>query len=419
MTFLKEIGYASADVTENDFVCMELCQAIVKFIPEPFRPPSSDLACRVGFEGGEPDVVCDVDLSPSKLAALDFDIEAHDFHAGHPTDNEEQDEQLAEAEALTTTASPDDLGEEMSPEQLLLRLANRFRIYPMLDIEVSEDVGEVELWDGTDISDSFLEANGTDSSCSPHCSTVADCFEAVEECHGCIGCRQNYGSESSLVDLQRWPFGRRRKRKHQQELEEQLQQEQQNMTTAVTTLTPDAKHAWVKSVEEVNIKAQAYVARALLVVPKARKYLQKWFGDDDQKTIREVMRVLNSLSTTLGNVAYKKGFECRPNSIAYVWPTGPKARNTKGEFKFYLCPKFFRSSEGEKIEALTHEGTHHAVSYTEDVCMDLFCSYRAYGREICRKLARARPKDAIRNADNHCYFINDVIGHKRPRSGLI
>eukprot|EP00971_Amphidinium_carterae_P285551 5669469-Amphidinium_carterae.1 len=43
--------------------CPELCVAVMKSIADDRRPPYSDVACRNGYNG-EPNVVCDIDVSP-------------------------------------------------------------------------------------------------------------------------------------------------------------------------------------------------------------------------------------------------------------------------------------------------------------------------------------------------------------------
>mmetsp|Transcript_65371 Transcript_65371/g.121866 ORF Transcript_65371/g.121866 Transcript_65371/m.121866 type:complete len:400 (+) Transcript_65371:1079-2278(+) len=171
---------------------------------------------------------------------------------------------------------------------------------------------------------------------------------------------------------------------------------------------------WLQEVEVVSVKAQAYVAHALQQAPRATALLEKWFGRSDSKTLEKVMYVLNSVSGMLGNVAYKNGGRgCSSNTYAYVYPYGNLAKNRQGEFVFYLCGVYFASDLGEKIETLTHEGSHHAIAHTDDVWADKSRDIKAYGRSTCKQLAREHPDRAIRNADNHCYFINDINGHSR------
>mmetsp|Transcript_46409 Transcript_46409/g.110566 ORF Transcript_46409/g.110566 Transcript_46409/m.110566 type:complete len:446 (+) Transcript_46409:96-1433(+) len=344
--FLVSLGFEDAD-EQDKFKCMELCQAIVEHIPVESRPPSSDVACRSGDED-EPAVVCDVDVSSDDLADIEFDTEGHDFHTGHPVGNSDAQHhhQMMMSKALVEdddNAEHDDNKvdvkelEDVEESELLARLANWFRIYPLLQVDIDDDVEELEQG----------------------------------------------GTSSSLAEAQ-----------------------------------PKKKKNWMKEVEKVNVKARAYVAKALQVAPKRTSLMKQWFGTKGKKTKKEVMRVLNSLSGMLGNVAFKKGPECAKTTYAYVYPYGPLAKNNKKEFVFYLCDLYFKSPLGLQIETLTHEGSHHAMAYTTDVCADRKvtdnCKVTAYGRKICRKLAKYSPKRAIQNADSFCFFINDVNGH-RPR----
>eukprot|EP00403_Amphidinium_massartii_P014077 CAMPEP_0178414862 /NCGR_PEP_ID=MMETSP0689_2-20121128/23254_1 /TAXON_ID=160604 /ORGANISM="Amphidinium massartii, Strain CS-259" /LENGTH=488 /DNA_ID=CAMNT_0020036163 /DNA_START=56 /DNA_END=1522 /DNA_ORIENTATION=+ len=392
VTFLQAIGFQTAgqESGQDSFKCMDLCKAVVQTIPEAYRPPSSDIACRNGYEGEEA-IVCDIDVSPVEMADLDFDTEAHDFHTGHPVNNTKEDELREEAQTGGPLDEPDDEeGEEMEMFQVLIRLANMFRIYPKLDVDVSVDIADVDISKPADSS--LMEHGWEDANCSAACTTLEDCFERKEECASCSGCEHNYGDGR----MEKWwnPFSRRRK-------------------TTTEAPKPQAKPAWLAEVEKVSVRAQAYVARALQLAPRSHKLMRKWFGRDDRRTLKEAMRVLNSLSGMLGNVAYEKGPKCGPHTYAYVYPYGPRSKNRKGEFVFFLCGVYFRSDLGEKIETLTHEGSHHALAYTDDVCGNPpKCEYKAYGRPVCQRLARTAPDLAIKNADSHCYFINDLNGHR-------
>jgi hypothetical protein len=74
-----------------------------------------------------------------------------------------------------------------------------------------------------------------------------------------------------------------------------------------------------------------------------------------------------------------------------------------------------KQSPSVQIETLTHEGSHHQPSETDDVCIDGTddCDDdddKAYGRKTCETLATEHPAAALRNADNLCYFVNDMNG---------
>lgn len=145
----------------------------------------------------------------------------------------------------------------------------------------------------------------------------------------------------------------------------------------------------------------------------------RWFGKYDMSSKKEVRRVVSAVHDLLSNVDYVyPGDKCRPNVYAYVYPNPPKNRNSKGQYIFHLCEMYMKVDLGEQIETLTHEGSHHQMSLTEDVCYKgegPDCR-KAYGRVACQGLAATRPEKALRNADNFCYFINDIQpGSKGPK----
>mmetsp|Transcript_55505 Transcript_55505/g.129947 ORF Transcript_55505/g.129947 Transcript_55505/m.129947 type:complete len:474 (-) Transcript_55505:185-1606(-) len=376
VAFLKSIGFADAGEKDgkDEFTCQELCEAIVTSLPAEGRPPTSDMGCRRGQAGEEP-IVCDVDVSPLELSQLGFDDEHEEFEDGHAVASGEPDDGLDDLSITgVSVKSEDDELLELDLQQLTVRMANRFRIYPQLDINVDEDVGDVELENETFVdapsNDSSLAEDGSAGFCTRAiCKRVSDCSKWTFFCGGCKACKP---AETHSAH----------------------------------------KPNWLTDVETVSIKAQAYVARALETAPRSKRLLEKWFGRSDRKTVRKAMYVLNSLSGMLGNVAYKKGPECGPHTYAYVYPSGRNSRNSKGEFVFFLCGVYFRSDLGEKIETLTHEGSHHALAYTDDVWTDKSQRTKAYGRSTCQRLAKTYPERAIVNADSHCYFINDLNGHQ-------
>jgi len=226
--------------------------------------------------------------------------------------------------------------------------------------------------------------------------------------------------------------------------------------------------SWRTAVQQRNAQAQVYVSTAI------RKYklkqtdalIRKWFGAAAVKDVsygQEITRILNAVAQMLGNVEYVyPGVDCEETTYAYVYPSGEGSRNTKGQYLFYLCPLYMTSPKSEQIETLTHEGSHHATAFTDDVCMDRFqggarpryfeqpkrnfpanvalgevytldafgvdavvtlvksstvvlteaatddCQNTAYGRDTCQQLARLDSIMAMRNADSLCYYIQDV-----------
>jgi len=196
--------------------------------------------------------------------------------------------------------------------------------------------------------------------------------------------------------------------------------------------------------------------------------MKKWFGkasftDNDMR--QEIGRVLNSVAHVLSKAEYVfPGQACNRDTYAYVEPEGEYALTADGKYIINLCPLFFQSEPSSQIETLTHETSHHSTALTEDVCLDyepvyveddlanwqgegsivgqVFgmedrgqemevkvmlvksktvvmrqwseeedqeeCREAAYSREICEQLAQEDPISAVRNAENFCFYIQDI-----------
>ncbi|OLQ13056.1 Peptidyl-Lys metalloendopeptidase [Symbiodinium microadriaticum] len=165
----------------------------------------------------------------------------------------------------------------------------------------------------------------------------------------------------------------------------------------------------------VEPQAQAYAMKAIRAMGsgrKATKYVKRWFGENDQLTREKVLRVINGIHRLLSNADYiYPAKDCDRTTLAYVYPKPPGNRNLRGRYVFHLCRSFMDASNSGQIETLTHEASHHETMYTDDICADggswKGCP-KAYGRPACARLARIYPDEAQNNADNYCFFINDV-----------
>jgi len=185
------------------------------------------------------------------------------------------------------------------------------------------------------------------------------------------------------------------------------------------TAAMDKSTAW--EIEARSQQAQAYVTTALRKLGRyqTKDDIKKWFGEKaflEFATRNEIKRVLNSLDGMLANVAYVyPGPGCSEDTFAYVYGKSTFfSKNPEGQFVFYLCDLYLKSDKSVQIEVLTHEGSHHATAYTKDMCSngeeDCDGDMKAYGRSTCQTLATKHPEAAVKNADNFCYYINDVNG---------
>jgi hypothetical protein len=169
--------------------------------------------------------------------------------------------------------------------------------------------------------------------------------------------------------------------------------------------------SWRDEVKQTNLEAQAYVNTAIRSFNKGStsKLIIKWFGAEAESNPamkQRVQKALNSVNNMLGNVEYVyPGPECEPRTYAYVYPAGPQARDSQGRFLFFLCDLYMRSKKSVQIETLTHEGSHHAVAFLDDV---KFEEGKAYGRDKCERLAIIDFRQAIQNADSFCYYVQDI-----------
>ncbi len=121
-----------------------------------------------------------------------------------------------------------------------------------------------------------------------------------------------------------------------------------------------------------------------------------WFGAFDASrfnTVKTNYSDMGSAATDDTFTYYCKPDLCSsPNTIAYTY---------KGSRKIFLCNAFWRlppdSGFDTQAGTVVHEMSH-AVSYTDDF---------VYGTANAKALARSKPNEAIRNADNYEYFTED------------
>jgi len=203
-----------------------------------------------------------------------------------------------------------------------------------------------------------------------------------------------------------------------------------------TGLGPDKVHdtACLTSVSRVSQKAKVWVSSVISKVQRqeTRPHMHTWFGATAAATRKEVLRVLNSIEAVMTNFRYvflpPHPDACDDTTYAFVMADGLVRCNeatlrtaecrtdSAGRKVVYLCNLYCQSSEKVQVETLTHESSHHLPADTDDVPPE------PYGREDCLNMARDRPQAAIRNADNYCFYVMDVIhnlgsGQRRRRRG--
>jgi len=122
----------------------------------------------------------------------------------------------------------------------------------------------------------------------------------------------------------------------------------------------------------------------------------RWFGACDNTRYNTVTNCMSSVHNFM-RTTYPvdcAGSQCSANTYAYVFPTDTTRT-------IYVCAVFWRVPTSNCVMdsqpgTLIHEGSHfNNVCSTGDY---------AYGIANCENLAKSNPGNAIRNADNYCFF---------------
>jgi len=121
-----------------------------------------------------------------------------------------------------------------------------------------------------------------------------------------------------------------------------------------------------------------------------------WFGACDTNrynTVRNNLNTVNSFLKTTYPVDCA-GAQCSANTYAYVFPTDTTRT-------IYVCAVFWKVTTANCVMdsqpgTIIHEASHfNNVASTGDY---------AYGIANCQNLAKSNPANAIRNADNYCFY---------------
>jgi peptidyl-Lys metalloendopeptidase len=118
-----------------------------------------------------------------------------------------------------------------------------------------------------------------------------------------------------------------------------------------------------------------------------------WFGAYSSSNLNTLSSDFSAMGSALTKSRYTcNGASCSNNVYAYVFPSDSSQT-------IYLCNVFWQLPQ-ERAETIVHELSHFTrLAGTNDY---------TYGRSSCQSLARSNPRNAIRNADNQCYFGADA-----------
>lgn len=134
--------------------------------------------------------------------------------------------------------------------------------------------------------------------------------------------------------------------------------------------------------------ARSRALRAYNNATSFNSWYQTWFGNSSSSVSTVRARFSNAYNRLGQNVDYYCGTYapyCSAGVVAYTYKTTSN--------RVYLCSAFWTySNQGHVIG---HESYHwNTVAGADDV---------TYGSSQCQSLARSRPNDALRNADNYAY----------------
>jgi len=161
-----------------------------------------------------------------------------------------------------------------------------------------------------------------------------------------------------------------------------------NSGTQVSQINTSGNNAVSASLQGYN-----YVAGTCTT---AKTYYVTWFGACDSTRYTKVRTDLNNIYNGL-RATYPvncAGSSCTANTYAYVFPSD-------STHTVYVCGYFWRVSSNNCVMdsqpgTLIHEMSHfNNVASTGDV---------TYGQNNCKNLASTNPNQAVRNADNFCFF---------------
>ena len=134
--------------------------------------------------------------------------------------------------------------------------------------------------------------------------------------------------------------------------------------------------------------ARSRALRAYNAATSFNSWYQTWFGNSSSAVSTVRSRFANAYNRLGQNVDYYCGSYapyCSAGVVAYTYKTTSN--------RVYLCSAFW--SYSNKGHVIGHEAYHwNTVAGADDV---------TYGSSQCQSLARTRPNDALRNADNYAY----------------
>jgi peptidyl-Lys metalloendopeptidase len=127
-----------------------------------------------------------------------------------------------------------------------------------------------------------------------------------------------------------------------------------------------------------------------------KTFYTRWFGACDAARHNTVHNCLSQTHNFL-RTTYPvdcQGSSCSANTYAYVYPTDTTRT-------IYVCAVFWKVTTANCVMDSQPGTLIHEASHFNNVCST---GDYAYGIVNCENLAKNNPANAIRNADNYCFF---------------
>lgn len=374
--------------------CANMCDAVVKFFREQSTlPPTSDAGCYHAADGR---AVCDVDLSPSALRGLvpaDTPIPASHEHPGHGTGGNSNSSRRLLASSrpsLKSRANGSSIRAvnlatvQYDTRSLARRVANLFRIYPMLDNDLrGTPSGGVALalvpadWKGK------LEEIGNKAQ-----AYVSTAVKQMKVRGTGPSMKKWFGEESFTDDNARKEIAR-----------------------------------VLNSIANVLSKT-SYVYPGSHCDDNTAGYVETSGGDgtftDDGKFIVFMCKMFFEVELpvqieTLTHEASHHSAAYTEDICLSIKPVYLERPVTDfADENLFGDPWPVTSDDGEEIQgkAMLVKGDNVVMrKYTAE---EENCPERAYSRPVCEKLAKDDRIGALRNADSYCYYIQDITDAPKP-----
>lgn len=449
LPFLESLGLS------RDSSCRAVCGAVVDAIPASSLPRRSDEGCRYDFE--KSGVACDV-----SFLAIDSEVQRSQAPAKGDAEGLPPHRPVRagrKAQAGTRPRAP-----ALSRGEILLEVANRFRIYPYRFPETAAEGALLEAHPQVFAPGYASYAGRAGYAGYPGYSGYGGAQMPQPQVYQ----PQMHHQQQAYQPQVQWPQAHQPQVQQPQMPQPHLPPPQ--MPSAGTPLyhhlhqhpgsassahhshgeghhtgsapvrAPSEEEQGVhcpacegnqrRKLEETRALAQAMMASALRAMQQGKhtvaQSMRTYFGVDNKDARKKIMDILRQVNIMVnGKLLYDPTEdECDSGTIAWVYPEEMTEDETM--HIIHVCKGFFQGLDFGNLQGITkagragvraytviHELTHHLGA--EDVCArgeDEPCSRTgvAYGGAMVRLLAAVKPMRALENADSIALFAQSLHG---------